>query len=59
MSQLLRLYPGNLYRVDDALSLRSTIENLLRAPVVPDLEVPTWPSLARRLAGFFTGILRR
>jgi glycosyltransferase involved in cell wall biosynthesis len=59
MAELLRDFPDNLYEAEDVDSLLATLQGLCRAPVLPNLEIATWPMLGERLLRFLQPIAER
>lgn len=50
MTDLLSAYPECLYTPDDASSLERVLRRQSLEPSIPDLAIPTWPMLAKRLS---------
>ncbi len=56
LARTLAAYPACLYKPDDTVELRQRMQDQLMAPVIPEVEIPSWREQAARLEGLLAEV---
>ena len=59
LARTLAAHPACLYAPDDAVDLRQRMGDQLRAPVISEVEIPSWREQAARLEGLLAEVAAR